>query len=110
MRIKLGKLLLRFVGFELLAREFAKILVHSLGGLQGRLEKMLWPVLMKLGALLGLAWVACIGVLFALMALAQYLNGRFGGAYQGFVVVAAACAGMIALSVLVVCLRRILRK
>jgi hypothetical protein len=93
MHIKWKKLLFRLVGLNFLSQEAGKWLQHFKEDLKTRLRcwilrgsfLILMFVLLKLAFLLGL------------IGLSLYLNERFYSTYQGFLVVAGGCLGIILL-------------
>jgi hypothetical protein len=97
MRIKWTKVFFRLIGFELLAREFVKLLALGLYSFKAEIKKRLIAWAIKVVILLVLLALAQGTLLFGLGALALYFNVLLGSNFQGFLVVSGGCAVLLLL-------------
>jgi hypothetical protein len=94
MGIKWKKLLFKLLGFNYLSQEAGKFVHHLKEELKANLvhwmlKGSLWVLLF---VLFNLAFI------FSLVALALYLNEQLYSSYQGFLIVAGGCLGLMLLS------------
>jgi hypothetical protein len=97
MRLKWTKIFFRLLGFELLAKEFVKLLALSLHSFKAEIRKRLTAWAIKVVILLLLLALAQGTLLFGLGALALYLNALLGSSSQGFLAVSGGCAVLLLL-------------
>lgn len=89
MRIK--RLFLRLLGFELFAPEVIKLVFQGVRGLQTDLEHKLAAGIRRGLVLLALLILLGWALFFGLLGLALYLNVLMGNPYQGFWLVSGGC-------------------
>ncbi|MEL6358354.1 MAG: hypothetical protein AAFQ01_00260 [Bacteroidota bacterium] len=104
MRIK--RLLLRLLGFELLAQELIRVVLRSVYSLKTDFKKKLAALAVRATILLMVIGLLHCALLFGLGALALYLSALLGSSYQGFLIVAGGCVG---LSIVLLLLSRLWR-
>ena len=92
MRIK--RLLLRLLGFELLAQELIRVVLRSVYSLKTDLKKKLAALAVRATILLIVIGLLHCALILGLGALALYLNALLGSSYQGFFIVAGGCVGL----------------
>jgi hypothetical protein len=98
MHIKWTKLFFRLLGFELLTKEFVKLLALGLYSFTAEIKKRLIVWAIKVVILLVLLALLVQGtLLFGLGALALYFNALLGSNFQGFLVVSGGCAVLLLL-------------
>ena len=97
MRLKLKKVLLRLLGFKLLLRKILKLLYKRMHSIQEAVNQKLWRFFFKGLALLLLLGLLGLAFVFSMLALALYLNEVCYSTYQGFLLVAGGCIGLLIL-------------
>lgn len=92
MRIK--RLLLRLLGFELLAQELIRLTIRGVYSLKADFKKKLAALAIRATILLFVIGLLQFALLFGLGALALYLSTLLGSTYQGLLAVAGGCVGL----------------
>ena len=92
MRIK--RLLLRLLGFELVTQELMRLVIKSVYSLRADLKKKLAALAIRATILLLVIGLLHSALLLGLGALALYLSTLLGSSYQGFLIVGGSCVGL----------------
>ncbi len=92
MRIK--RLLLRLLGFELVTQELIRLVVKSVYSLRADLKKKLAALAIRATILLLVIGLLHGALLLGLGALALYLSALLGSSYQGFLIGGGGCVGL----------------
>ena len=104
MRIK--RLLLRLLGFELLAQELVRLIIRGAYHFRTELNKRLAALAFKGTMLLLIVGLMQCALLLGLGGLALYLNSLLESSYEGFLLVSGGC---VVLSFLLLLLSRLWR-
>lgn len=92
MRIK--RLLLRLLGFELLTQELVKLMVRGVYSFRADIKKKMAALVIRGTILLVVIALLQCALLLGLGGLALYVGTLLGNSYQGLWVVAGGCVGL----------------
>jgi hypothetical protein len=101
----LFKFLFKAVGFELLLREPVRLFQQEINSIKEEIRKKMAKLVLKVMLWLSLATLLMVSCVFALLALAFYLNEILYSNYKGFLLVAGGCMVVDLLVLLIVSLR-----
>lgn len=92
--MRIGRMLLRLIGFELLAQELIKLMIRGAYNFREDIKKKLAALAIKGAVLLVVIGLLQCALFLGVAALALYLGTVLGGSYQGFLAVAGGCIGL----------------
>lgn len=101
----LFKFLLKVVGFELLLKHPMQLFHQQIDNIKEEIQKKMAKMVLKVMLWLSLATLLMVSCVFALLALAFYLNEILYSNYKGFLLVAGGCIVLDLLVLLIVSLR-----
>lgn len=99
------KLLFKVVGTQFLLQQPLRLFHQEVDNIKEGVQKKMAKIVLKIVLWLSIATILMASCVFALVALALYLNEILSSSYKGFLLVAGGCALLVLVVLLIVSLR-----